>query len=156
MHVPSAPLGVASSAGERRPVDVVDLPARAIVDARPAVLATTPVTRSRQGGGDAGGPAFDTARGRCVPCTDAEDRCPTGQYCVPMMQSCQPGCRDDNACATASGDGGMTQRRCDLSSRQCVACVIDEHCPAGNLCVGNLCVAGCSSCPLYTSPSPRD
>jgi hypothetical protein len=137
--------GIDASALDAPAVDVIDVTAPDIVDAPPGDLGPTPCTRSEQCVGDPGGPACDTARGRCVPCTDAEDRCPTGQYCVPMMQSCQPGCRDDNACATASGDGGMTQRRCDLSSRQCVACVIDEHCPAGNLCVGNLCVAGCSS-----------
>ena len=131
-------------------IDAVDVTAPDLVDAPPGDLGPTPCTRSEQCVGDPAGPACDTARGRCVPCTDAEDRCPTGQYCVPMMQSCQPGCRDDNACVTAAGDGGVTRRRCDLSSRQCVECVIDDHCPAGNLCVGNLCVAGCSgtrACP---------
>ncbi len=98
------------------------------------------------GSGD--GPVCDLASGRCVPCTPASDRCPTGQYCVAGMNRCAPGCRDDVSCGAGS-DGGVT-RRCDTATRACVDCVRDEHCAAGTLCVGNVCVPGCST----TRPCP--
>ena len=92
--------------------------------------------------GDADGPACDTTSGRCVPCTPADDRCPSGQYCT-AGNACSPGCRDDAACMTA-GDAGASAGRCDTSTHQCVQCVTNDHCPPGNLCVGNTCVMGCS------------
>ena len=91
------------------------------------------------------GPACDQASGRCVPCTAADDRCPAGQYCDATANRCAAGCRDDASCGAAAGDGGATSGRCDTATRQCVACLRDEHCPPGNLCVGNLCVTGCSA-----------
>ncbi len=100
--------------------------------------------------GNTDGPACDLATGRCVPCTAASDRCPTGQYCVGATHACSAGCRDDMACAGAT-DGGVTSaRRCDPTTRACVECLADDHCPSGTLCVGNLCVAGCNvgrACP---------
>ncbi len=78
------------------------------------------------------------------------------------------GCDEDRDCAGASGDGGATSQRCESVSHQCVECVRDEHCPAGFLCVGNLCAAGCNgarACPTgqsccggaasTRSPTPR-
>ena len=90
------------------------------------------------------GPACDTATGRCVSCTATSDRCPTGQYCVGATNRCAEGCRDDAACM-AAGDGGAGAGRCDPMAHRCVECVTDDHCAAGSLCVGNLCVAGCSA-----------
>jgi hypothetical protein len=91
--------------------------------------------------GNAGGPACDTATGRCVPCTAADDRCPSGQYCT-ADNACAAGCRDDAACM--AGDAG-TGGRCDTATRQCVACVTNDHCAPGTLCVGNVCVMGCNT-----------
>jgi hypothetical protein len=117
------------------PLDVVDVTAPQDVPFRCATAMDC--------AGRAEGPACDPATGRCVPCTAADDRCPAGRYCD--ANTCVPGCRDDNACATASGDGGATSLRCNTTTRQCVACVVDAHCPPGNLCVGELCVPGCSN-----------
>ena len=94
---------------------------------------------------DPGGPACDTTSGRCVACTTASDRCPAGQYCVAATNTCAAGCRDDASCSTSAGDGGATTRRCDTTTRACVDCLSDEHCPAGMLCVGNTCVTGCNA-----------
>ncbi len=95
--------------------------------------------------GSALGPSCDLASGRCVPCTAASDRCPAGQYCVDSLHRCDNGCRNDDACAATAATP-----RCEPTTHSCVACVTDEHCPAGNLCVGAACVAGCnasSRCP---------
>lgn len=46
-------------------------------------------------------------------------------------------CRDDGAC------GGRTPR-CDRGTGQCVACLVDAHCPVGTICRGNACVMGLS------------
>ncbi len=127
------------------PMDAPEDVALDATDAPPPDMGPARCATSADCAGNPGGPACDTATGACVPCTDAEDRCPAGQYCVPMMRSCQVGCRDDVACAASTGDGGVSQRHCNLSNRQCVECVTDEHCPAGTLCVGNLCVAGCTA-----------
>jgi hypothetical protein len=61
-----------------------------------------------------------------------------------------PGCGSDEACAA---DGGA-MTRCDPQSRQCVQCVTNDHCAAGSLCVGNVCVMGCTTerpCPAAQS-----
>ncbi len=97
--------------------------------------------------GNPEGPVCDLASGRCVPCTPTNNRCPAGQYCVAGMNRCMAGCRDDASCG-AGGDGGV--RRCDTTSRTCVDCVRDDHCAAGALCVGSVCVPGCSA----TRPCP--
>lgn len=96
--------------------------------------------------GDPGGPVCDTQARRCVPCTPASDRCPAGQYCVAEMNRCAPGCRDDASCA-----GGGSGNRCRMSTRQCVQCVNNDHCAAGTLCVGNICVEGCT--PSHACPT---
>lgn len=88
--------------------------------------------------GDPRGPSCDLATGQCAPCTPADDRCPSGQYCT-AQNACAAGCRDDAACA-AGGAGA----RCNTATRQCVACVTDDHCALGARCLGNACVMGCS------------
>ncbi|MDO9022830.1 MAG: fibrinogen-like YCDxxxxGGGW domain-containing protein [Deltaproteobacteria bacterium] len=90
------------------------------------------------------GPVCDVASGACVQCVPSADTCPVGQYCVAASNTCAPGCRDDSACSAAS-DAGTVSRRCDTTTRACVDCVTDDHCPSGNLCVGNLCVMGCNA-----------
>jgi hypothetical protein len=70
---------------------------------------------------------------------------------VASTNTCQLGCRGDDACLQLSadagvGDGGVSlPRRCDTQSRRCVACVTDEHCPIGTRCMGNACVPGCDA-----------
>ena len=95
--------------------------------------------------GQPGGPACDTATGRCVACTAASDLCPAGQYCVAASNTCASGCRDDGACTGGvSADGGASAAgHCDPSSHQCVGCLTDAHCPAATHCMGNTCVTGC-------------
>ncbi len=93
----------------------------------------------------------DTSSGRCVQCTPGEDICSPTQYCVAATNTCQLGCRSDEACLSLAGDAGVSDaginlpRRCEMSSRRCVACVTDEHCPIGTRCMGNACVPGCDS-----------
>lgn len=94
--------------------------------------------------GNTDGPACDVTTGRCVACTPTDDRCATGQYCT-SSNVCTAGCRDDAACGAATDAGATTAGHCDMSSHTCVQCVTDDHCPPGNLCVGNLCVTGCSA-----------
>jgi len=97
-------------------------------------------TQASDCAGNSGGPACDTAAGRCVPCTPTDDRCAAGQYCT-TDNACAAGCRNDAACM---GDGGPNGR-CDTATRQCVACVTNDHCAAGTVCVGNVCVMGCTT-----------
>ena len=116
--------------------DVVDVP----VDV-PFVC-----TANAQCAGHAEGGVCDVATGRCVQCLASADTCPAGQYCVASTNACAPGCRSDEACRAASSDGGAASptTRCDTTTRACVACLANDDCPLGNLCVGNLCVTGCS------------
>ncbi len=98
--------------------------------------------------------ACDVASGRCVACTPSFDTCPSGQYCEGTTFRCVAGCRDDSACARPGDDGGASSLRCNTATRQCVACTTDAHCPAGRVCAGNECVAGCSptqACPAATT-----
>ncbi|MBL8605445.1 MAG: hypothetical protein JNK72_26170 [Myxococcales bacterium] len=90
-------------------------------------------------------PVCDTASGRCVGCLPGNDRCAAGQYCDAETLRCAAGCRDDEGCRGAGGDGGLGALRCDTRAHQCVACVRDEHCALGQRCMGNQCVAGCES-----------
>jgi hypothetical protein len=106
--------------------------------------------------GSPDGAVCDPDTRRCVGCTATRNDCGAGQYCDTAMRRCLSGCQDDDACRAAStGDGGVARSlRCDPSSRACVACVVDAHCPAGTLCVGNVCVAGCNpgrACPTGQS-----
>jgi len=118
-------------------VSVVDVPA---VDVPTALCRSDEECR----GNELGLNACNTTTGRCVACTPTSDRCPTGEYCDPMAFRCVPGCRDDMACGTAGADAGSTTPRCDTTTRQCVMCTVDSHCPPGTLCRGNTCVTGCS------------
>jgi hypothetical protein len=98
------------------------------------------------------GTACDTTTGRCVPCLAERDQCPPAQHCDGTSRTCVQGCRADEGCGTVGADGGVSgpRRYCDTNSRTCVECREDSHCPAGSLCVGNLCVAGCTP----TRPCP--
>lgn len=91
------------------------------------------------------GAVCDGVSGRCVECVASSDTCPAGRYCVEATQRCTDGCRNDEGCAPGASDGGVAgAARCNVATHACVACVTDSHCPAGNLCMGNMCVAGCS------------
>jgi len=102
-------------------------------------------------------PVCDTATGRCVGCVTGRDTCPVGNWCDPSTLTCAAGCDTDTDCApqampSDAGTAGNT--RCDTATHACVQCVTSEHCPIGNLCVGNACVAGCNSeraCPTGES-----
>jgi hypothetical protein len=82
-------------------------------------------------------------------CTPAADTCPTGQYCAPAINQCVSGCRADGDC---SPDGGAPLY-CNVATHACVACATDTHCPLGQLCMGNVCVDGCT--PTRACPSAR-
>lgn len=91
------------------------------------------------------GSVCDVSSGRCVECVASADTCPAGRYCVEATQQCADGCRNDEGCAPGASDGGVAgAARCNVATHACVACVTDSHCPPGNLCMGNMCVAGCS------------
>ncbi len=96
----------------------------------------------------------DVASGRCVTCSPAADNCLAGQFCEGATFRCVPGCRNEDGCApglvTADGgvstDGGAAAGlHCEVATRRCLACLRDEHCPAGLVCTGNQCVAGCNA-----------
>ena len=100
----------------------------------------------------------DLPMGRCVECSPGADTCPAGRFCDGATYRCAPGCRNDEGCAagvTADGgvslpDGGARSLHCEVSTRRCLDCVTDAHCPAGLVCSGNQCVAGCNA----TQPCP--
>ena len=109
---------------------------------------------------DPGGAVCDTASGRCVRCVPSADTCPAAQHCDPMTFACIDGCRSDDGCAAPpgadggvpgdggevdAGDAGVPARVCDVTAHACVQCRTDEHCPGGMLCVGQVCVMGCSA-----------
>ncbi|MBL8601309.1 MAG: hypothetical protein JNK72_05245 [Myxococcales bacterium] len=120
------------------------------LDQGPDITVDVPVLcrASADCAGQPTGAVCDTATGRCVACLATEDACPDGQHCDGTAQRCVAGCRNDQGCANGDAgapDGGAGGAlRCDTRSHQCVACVTDEHCPAGTLCVGNTCVMGCT------------
>ncbi len=151
----SADVFVTDSADASRPdvSDVPDLDADAddASDAAdvPADDGPTGCTRNADCTGDAGGAVCDLVTGRCVGCVPSDDTCPSNQRCDPATYTCVAGCRNDAACATATSDGGTATRYCDPSTYACVACVVDAHCPGGQLCRGNVCVAACTvtGCP---------
>ena len=133
--------------------DVADVPDApdgmdAVTDLGPAPCAGDADCR-----GDAAGPVCDVASGRCVRCLPSRDACPAGEYCVAATRACAPGCRDDDACAGAGDAGAGSASRCDPEAHRCVACLVDEHCPVGALCVGRACVPGCNA--TRTCPTGR-
>jgi len=83
-------------------------------------------------------PVCDTASGRCVECTAADDRCAPADHCEAATLQCAPGCRNDEGCA------GQTPR-CDTRRNQCVACTLAAHCPGAAACVEQRCAV--SACP---------
>ncbi len=110
-------------------------------------------------------PVCDTATGRCIGCGTAPDTCPTAQHCDGASHTCVAGCRADEGCAGDVGDGGVDAApdgstgapgttHCEPVSHACVQCLADGHCPAGMVCAGNTCVAGCTGghgCPTGLS-----
>ncbi len=88
-----------------------------------------------------GTPACDTAAGRCVRCTAAEDSCPADEHCDDAAHLCVPGCRSDEGCNSGGGDAGR-MRYCNVATRACVACLRDEHCVRG-YCENGGCVPWC-------------
>ena len=78
------------------------------------------------------GPVCDN--GTCVPCTEQNDVCVEGTYC--MDNTCVPGCLDDTDCPA-----NLT---CDVANKQCVGCVQDSDCGLGTVCEMGTCVPGCN------------
>ncbi len=111
--------------------DVVDAPS---VDLGPAAC------RSNADCSEAGSDAVcDLATGRCVGCTLAPDSCAPAQHCDPGTRRCLDGCHRDEGCASTPA-----APRCDPTRHVCVACLEDAQCGAGEGCVANQCVRGCS------------
>jgi hypothetical protein len=117
---------------------LADLPVVADVGA-PADVAPGACARDEQCT-DPLAPQCDVARGRCVACLAAADRCPPSQHCDAETSLCVPGCRSDEGCES---DGGA--RRCDTARHTCVECSDDGQCPANTLCSLGACVPGCSN-----------
>ncbi len=115
--------------------------------------------------GNVGGAVCDTTSGRCVECVATADTCPAGAYCVASTNRCAAGCRNDDGCAPGVGaDGGVRSdaagggdpgaaagRHCNVATRSCVACVGNDQCPAGNVCIGNACVLSCGGAQVCPS-----
>jgi hypothetical protein len=92
--------------------------------------------------------ACDTTTGQCVQCVASNDTCSATEHCNGATNTYEPGCRGDEGCAPTGGptDGGAApQNRCDTVNHTCVQCVVNEHCPSGTLCVGSVCVMGCTA-----------
>lgn len=83
----------------------------------------------------------DTATGRCVRCTAAEDTCPAAEHCDEALHACASGCHTDDGCVTTSGQ----RLRCDRTRHACVACLANADCPPNTICVGGACMAGCDA-----------
>ena len=90
--------------------------------------------------GNPAGSVCDTNTGDCVQClpTDPGD-CPSGQYCDPQTNTCDPGCDTDDDC---SSDAGAIV--CDVPNHTCVGCTSDDQCAPGLVCTGNSCQPGCT------------
>jgi len=102
-----------------------------------------------------GAKVCDTAAGKCVQCTKANDTaCPATEHCDATTNTCVAGCKNDQGCKAdgdAGTDGAVAARRCDTAANTCVECLADVDCPAGSLCAGKVCSAGCSetkACPV--------
>ncbi len=106
-------------------------------DATPTDGATSRCTQHADcAGHELGLTSCDVPSGRCVQCSPSADTCAPAQHCDGATFTCVAGCRADEGCT-----GGQ---RCDTTTHTCVACVTDTHCPTGQRCMGNQCVAGCS------------
>jgi hypothetical protein len=127
------------------PLDVADAP-----DAMDVAVDTSdadgPCTTDAHCADSPIGRVCDVATGRCVACRAADDMCSPERHCDPSSSTCVPGCRSDEGCRAGATDGGAGRDRyCDTAARACVECMVDMHCPPGNLCVGSTCVIGCNA-----------
>ena len=135
-------------------LDAVDVPEPDVVDVSdvvdvPADDGPSGCARDMDCAGNPAGATCDLVTGRCVQCVPSNDTCPAAQHCDTATNTCVAGCRNDEGCAMATGDGGAPPRRCDTALHACVECAEDAHCGGGRLCRGNVCVAACSvmGCP---------
>ena len=83
------------------------------------------------------------AKGQCVPCTQ-DSHCPESLPVCDLATNTCVVCTENADCANPQAP------LCDPSSNTCVGCLSDANCTAGNLCVNNACVPGCSG----TKPCP--
>jgi hypothetical protein len=89
-------------------------------------------------GAESGGDASGEAAPGCDP---AADPCPSDKHCSPLLRECIEGCRADDGC---SG------KRCDVANHECVTCIANGDCSAGEVCSAGECVPMCSA----SSPCP--
>jgi len=114
------------------PPDVVLPP-----DAGPSDVPSSRCTQDADcAGHELGLTVCDVPSGRCVQCVTTNDTCAPAQHCDGTSNTCVAGCRADEGCTMG--------QRCDTMAHTCVACVTDAHCPTGQRCMGNQCVAGCT------------
>ncbi|MEI8255303.1 MAG: hypothetical protein WCJ30_06470, partial [Deltaproteobacteria bacterium] len=150
---PDADATVADATVAADAIDVHDVPSTDVARDVPTVDARTSCRSAADCAGDPAGAVCDLSTGRCVSCLPSEDTCPAGQHCDPSTSACADGCHSDDGCAVAAsedggvsdarGDGGLGSRVCDTIGHRCVQCLGDGNCPAGTLCVGEVCVPGC-------------
>ena len=142
---PTPTVDAAPEAAAEAGMDVPDAPSRCTSNAMCA--------------GQLGRPVCDAASGNCVSCASNAALCAATEYCNPATGACVAGCSRDEGCAGGAADGGVDggaggASRCDTVTHMCVQCVTDDHCPAGSLCRGSTCVAGCGptrACPTGQS-----
>jgi len=75
------------------------------------------------------------------PCDPKGNDCGADQYCNPTTKKCTAGC---------STDAGCTKGRCEVTTHTCVDCLGNGDCRPEEICVGKVCVAGCTptrACP---------
>ncbi len=85
-------------------------------------------------------------------CSTNPDSCGPGQFCNGL--SCVPGCRSDADCAGPGGDAGTSATpRCDLTTHQCVQCLVPSDCPMTDACTGEKCVPFCATGTKYCNGS---
>ena len=67
---------------------------------------------------------------------------------VAVLSAVLSGCACDtsaNSCATERDCLTPAAPKCDLNQGICVACVLDEHCSEGFVCLNGACEPGCAS-----------
>ena len=138
-----SPMDIAMDVAMDAPMDVaMDAPMDTPADMGPPRCTSAADCMTNPGRG-----ACDTATGMCVQCVASSDTCPATEHCNGATNTCEPGCRSDDGCMSSGGptDGGAVARtRCDVTAHTCVECVTNEHCPSGTLCVGSVCMMGCT------------
>ncbi|MGZ3419423.1 MAG: hypothetical protein ACXWUG_25365 [Polyangiales bacterium] len=88
-----------------------------------------------------GGADTTTSEDASTTCDPAADPCTPDKHCSPLLRECIDGCHADEGC------GG---KKCDVANHECVTCVSNGDCTAGEVCSAGECVPMCSA----SSPCP--